>query len=694
MKKFTLSFRLTLTLLIWVAALLPAFFLGLRHFEGYSKLLAQEHKQEFINQSTVAINKSKVVLTEAMHALDVMAIDGSIISSASMDIMSVRALGHMSKFLEEHPTFFSIMIIDRDLFPTEALPTESLALDLASFVPFLNSIFNSSMSISDPQARFSLMKNKNISPTMPTNDYILAIARPILKPRESLTQPFEVVSTLFILANMSEVVKALMNFSDVDLNNIQLEIKYAGERVFSNVDVNVKSPQFLYTDDVVFGANPAFEVSVSSSKPAKLPYYQLLLKEKSVVIYIFILLVLILAAAMYLTRRLVRPVFELREMTEQLAQSNFDNVISSAHYKKSYFHEFNDLYLLLRKMASTIVEQLSQLRAKNVELEVTATALRNSVMEGELHHEIVTELMRFSIKIQHQKSLKNVGELTVKLLFLIVESPVGVVLYRSNYSDGYQSIERSPSSFQAFIEEKEHLNIGIHELKIINSEQKGFQLEPVIIDSKLRGYLVYRADSLEGFTLRAMNMLVMILRSCLIQKDLNYRLEIQASTDALTGLANRHYFDAKYQESLREYQHEKQHQEHFAIIVVDINGLKDINDTFGHASGDKLILKVAEILTGLFRQSDIVARVGGDEFYILLSNVNSSMCQTWLDSIQQDKNQHSVIFNAKRTIISFSCGFACTDSTLPEDLITVADARMYQAKSQYKKQKESLSGEE
>lgn len=677
-----------------MAALLPAFFLGLRHFEDYSKLLEQEHKQEFINQSTIAINKSKVVLTDAMHALDVMAIDGSIISSASMDIMSVRALGHMSKFLEDHPTFFSIMIIDDEMFPTEALPTESLALDLASFVPFLNSIFDSSMSISDPQARFSLMKNTGISKDLPSDEYLFAIARPILKPKESLTQPFEVVSTLFILANMSDVVKALMGFSNINLDNIELEIKYAGERVYSNFTRQSDKSQFIYKDDVIFGANPAFEVSVSKAKPAKLPYYELLVKERKEVIYTLSLLALILAAAMYLTRRLVRPVFDLKNMTEHLASSSFSEQISSKHYRKSYFREFNDLYLLLRKMSSTITKQLSQLRAKNDELEVTATALRNSVLEGELHHEIVTELMRFSLKIQHQKSLKKVGNLTLKLLFLIVESPVGVVLYRSNYSDGYQSIDRSPSSFQAFIGEKEHLNIGIQELQIINDEHQGFQLEPVMVDDKLRGYLIYRADSIEGFTLRAMNMLVMILRSNLIQRDLNYRLEIQASTDALTGLANRHYFDAKYNESHADYLNNKVDPEHFAIIVVDINGLKDINDTFGHAAGDKLILKVAEILKGLFRQSDIVARVGGEEFYILLTNVSSKMCQAWLDSIQRDNDQHTVIFDAKKTSISFSCGFSCTDSTLPEDLITVADARMYQAKSRYKKRIESLSDEE
>ncbi|MGI6113073.1 MAG: HD domain-containing phosphohydrolase [Mahellales bacterium] len=86
--------------------------------------------------------------------------------------------------------------------------------------------------------------------------------------------------------------------------------------------------------------------------------------------------------------------------------------------------------------------------------------------------------------------------------------------------------------------------------------------------------------------------------------------------DKLTGLYNRAYFEEQIKEA------DRKGQLPFSIIMGDLNGLKMVNDAFGHSEGDKLLKRVALILQGVCRQRDIVCRIGGDEFVVLLPGVN------------------------------------------------------------------------
>ncbi len=682
----TLSFRTTLTLLIWGAALVPAFFLTIRHFEDSYNKQYEINKQKLISDTVVAIDASREGLKQSINMLDEMAIDGSIIASASMDIMSVRALAKMESFLANYPMFSSIMIIAPDLFQTEVIPTKSLEMNLAPFTDFLVEIFLSSKSIADPQARYFAVPRKDVVPNSENDDsYLLAIARPILKPKESLTQPFEVISILFVMAPMPEIVEQMVRHAEISMDDVLLELSLNQQIVYSNMPKQLAKNMFIYRDKIAFGDNLPFKLKIAFAKKVELSIAELIFQRDGLFLYTAGLMVLILAIALFLTRRLVRPVFELKKMTEQLGSSNFLDYKAEKAFGRSYFREFNEVHLLLRNMSKTIGEQFSQLSSKNKELETTAKALRVSVLSGEHHHEILNELMRFSLKIQHEKNIEKVGQLTIKLLFLIVESPVGLVLYRNKSSAGFSSYDKSPSAFQAYAASRESIKLSLEDIEQIADQNIGFQLEPIKIDNQLRGYLIYRSSGVLGFTLRALNMLVMILRSYIYQQDLTYKLESQANTDALTGLANRHYFDEKFTELSRKFLSDNQYRKHFAVIVIDINGLKIVNDTLGHAAGDLLIKAVAEILAGLFRESDIISRVGGDEFVVMLSDVTTKQCQHWLFEIQEAAAKKTVTYNDETISISFSCGFSCSDQTPPEQLISVADKNMYAEKSKHNK---------
>jgi diguanylate cyclase (GGDEF)-like protein len=94
------------------------------------------------------------------------------------------------------------------------------------------------------------------------------------------------------------------------------------------------------------------------------------------------------------------------------------------------------------------------------------------------------------------------------------------------------------------------------------------------------------------------------------------RLEAQATTNELTGLPNRRAFDQLLARRPGRF--------HFCILAIDLDGLKQVNDTFGHTAGDNMLVHVSGVLAATLRHGDMFARIGGDEFVGLLFNANEN----------------------------------------------------------------------
>ena len=108
--------------------------------------------------------------------------------------------------------------------------------------------------------------------------------------------------------------------------------------------------------------------------------------------------------------------------------------------------------------------------------------------------------------------------------------------------------------------------------------------------------------------------LIARVRAALRDRDTRIALEHRAYRDALTGLLNRAALDDQL---LREWSSSRRRGTALSVLVVDLDNLKQINDTYGHAVGDVALRRVAEVLAGSVRNSDLVARVGGDEFVVV-----------------------------------------------------------------------------
>jgi diguanylate cyclase (GGDEF)-like protein len=149
--------------------------------------------------------------------------------------------------------------------------------------------------------------------------------------------------------------------------------------------------------------------------------------------------------------------------------------------------------------------------------------------------------------------------------------------------------------------------------------------------------------------------------------------------DPLTGLPNRRLLEDRIATVL---QHARRQQSKAAVMYLDLDGFKGINDTYGHAYGDEVLKMVARRLTGCSRKEDTVARVGGDEFVIVLGDV------TTLHDAQEPATKlieavsEPYVINGLTLKLSTSIGISLfpDDADTVETLISVADSALYQAK--------------
>ncbi len=169
-------------------------------------------------------------------------------------------------------------------------------------------------------------------------------------------------------------------------------------------------------------------------------------------------------------------------------------------------------------------------------------------------------------------------------------------------------------------------------------------------------------------------------------KKSHEKLEYQAHHDALTGLPNRQLFHDRLSMALSR---AIRHDIKLAVLFLDLDNFKIVNDTLGHRTGDLLLQGVAERLSKICREEDTVARLGGDEFIILMSDLNDPVenAARLARRIIEDLNRpFQLSENEYATNVSIGVTFFPEDGDSAEDLIKFADMAMYKAKNEGKNQ--------
>jgi diguanylate cyclase (GGDEF)-like protein len=118
----------------------------------------------------------------------------------------------------------------------------------------------------------------------------------------------------------------------------------------------------------------------------------------------------------------------------------------------------------------------------------------------------------------------------------------------------------------------------------------------------------------------------------------------------------------------------------FSVAIIDVDHFKEINDRFGHVTGDLVLKRIAECLSNQKRNCDILARYGGDEFVFILPETTAQDAGKMIERIRQKIRE--IVFDDKR-YVTISCGIAQTESiqpVVPTELVSKADIALYKAK--------------
>ncbi len=162
--------------------------------------------------------------------------------------------------------------------------------------------------------------------------------------------------------------------------------------------------------------------------------------------------------------------------------------------------------------------------------------------------------------------------------------------------------------------------------------------------------------------------------------QMQQRLKFQATKDTLTGLNNRWQFGQELQEQLKLAQADG---EALALLQLDLDNFKAINDGYGHAAGDQLLREVARRLKSQLRSEGVLARLGGDEFMVLLVGENAARARFWSEQILAAL---SIPFKHDGLALDFGASvgiaFYPDDAQTGDDLMRFADMAMYSAKGQ------------
>lgn len=230
-------------------------------------------------------------------------------------------------------------------------------------------------------------------------------------------------------------------------------------------------------------------------------------------------------------------------------------------------------------------------------------------------------------------------------------------------------------------------NMGLFDVlmpKGVEGKFGSIAIVPISLDGDTVGSLNFADVSKDRYSPEADTILLeqlgLVVSICLSNVAAHEELKALAFKDPLTGLLNRRAMERALK---RELSRAKRYKSALSVAFIDLDGFKQVNDSFGHDAGDELLVRVAEALRQTSRQSDIVARFAGDEFVIILPEASIAEAGSLIQRIQGYFSEHPVLLDGSRITVKFSYGIASPDHGAGEDvaaLLKKADDLLYKDK--------------
>ncbi|CCO07988.1 EAL domain-containing protein [Desulforamulus hydrothermalis] len=352
-----------------------------------------------------------------------------------------------------------------------------------------------------------------------------------------------------------------------------------------------------------------------------------------------------------LTKSLVRPVRELVNYANLLAQGELDTAITvKTQDEIGYLARAFERMRIERKKAE------EELRAKHQQLLDIIEFLPDATFVINQDKRVIAwnRAMEEITGVRKEDIIGKENYASVLPFYLNQQQPLLVdliFLNHANQANGLVKITEKTLSKEVFLPP--------------NGEGEGTYL--LITAGPLynnEGQLVGAVKSLRDITDRK-----------LVEKQLRYL----ATHDSLTGLPNRLFLEEKIKQAVAQAKQGKGS----ALLLIDLDNFKLVNDTLGHDAGDKLLLTIAELLSSNLRSQDTLARLGGDEFVVLLDGAAAADALAVAEKIRSllDENELCLVLYKHCFNISLSIGITMIDGAIPPHrLLALADTALYRAK--------------
>ncbi len=246
---------------------------------------------------------------------------------------------------------------------------------------------------------------------------------------------------------------------------------------------------------------------------------------------------------------------------------------------------------------------------------------------------------------------------------------------------GYSVSESIGRPLDSFISNEEYARFARYKEKLksaLSDKRKKYEFELCLVD-KNDNKIWTQLKISSSTSANNSTTLTVCLDNITEKKQAQNELEHLAMHDSLTGLYNRYYFESSL-EQLAE--NAKQYNQTHALVYIDLDYFKVINDTFGHHRGDEVLREISQLLNQRIRSTDILCRLGGDEFAVLIHNVDIKNAKDFALDIQNTIGNCSFQLQEQRIHLGSSIGLAAIDGNAKnaEEYLMQADIALYVAK--------------
>ncbi|MHC4641079.1 MAG: sensor domain-containing diguanylate cyclase [Planctomycetota bacterium] len=296
------------------------------------------------------------------------------------------------------------------------------------------------------------------------------------------------------------------------------------------------------------------------------------------------------------------------------------------------------------------------------------------------------------------KHIPNLVGARLSSLYILDETNNMLHLQKHNHPfliNNIVSLNQNPPSLMVMaVRSKEIILVGdidTHKKPIIRKSQRAFSgnyktnscaIAPLVCQDRVVGVLNL-ADKVDSDRFDSEDIALIELFSQLVGASIGNiklfeKIQHQATTDGLTGLANHKTF---YEILEKELWRSRRYGGQISLIMIDIDNLKKINDTYGHRAGDKVIREISRKIKECIRQIDTAARYGGDEFAVILPNTSLADATIVAERMVDAVAHSPAIWKKDHIPLSISVGLGQYDAdTNPEDITSGSDKALYTAK--------------